>query len=29
MATIHASAIVDPKAQLADNVVIGPYAVIG
>ena len=29
MATIHASAIVDSKAQLADNVVIGPYAVIG
>lgn len=29
MATIHASAIIDPKAQLADNVVIGPYAVIG
>jgi UDP-N-acetylglucosamine acyltransferase len=29
MATIHATAIIDPKAQLADNVVIGPYAVIG
>ncbi len=29
MANIHASAIVDPKAELADDVVIGPYAVIG
>ncbi|MGQ9485191.1 MAG: acyl-ACP--UDP-N-acetylglucosamine O-acyltransferase [Desulfosoma sp.] len=26
---IHATAIVDPKAELADDVVIGPYAVIG
>ena len=30
MATsIHASAIVDPKAELADGVVVGPYAIIG
>jgi len=29
MATIHASAIVDSNAELADDVVIGPYAVIG
>jgi UDP-N-acetylglucosamine acyltransferase len=29
MAQIHPSAIVDPKAQLADNVSIGPYAIIG
>jgi UDP-N-acetylglucosamine acyltransferase len=26
---IHATAIVDPKAELADDVIIGPYAVIG
>lgn len=26
---IHSTAIVDPKAELADDVVIGPYAVIG
>ncbi len=29
MAQIHPSAIVDPKAQLADNVSVGPYAIIG
>ena len=29
MATIHATAIVDPKAQLADTVEVGPYAIIG
>ena len=29
MAVIHPSAIVDPKAQLADSVEIGPYAIIG
>ena len=29
MASIHPSAIVDPKAQLADSVSVGPYAVIG
>jgi UDP-N-acetylglucosamine acyltransferase len=29
MANVHPTAIVDPKAQLADSVTIGPYAVIG
>ncbi|TAL52420.1 acyl-ACP--UDP-N-acetylglucosamine O-acyltransferase [Pandoraea sp.] len=29
MANIHSTAIVDPKATLADDVSIGPYAVIG
>jgi UDP-N-acetylglucosamine acyltransferase len=29
MANIHPSAIVDPKAQLAATVTVGPYAVIG
>ena len=29
MASIHPTAIVDPKAQLADSVSVGPYAVIG
>lgn len=29
MAQIHPTAIVDPKAQLADSVSVGPYAVIG
>ena len=29
MATIHPTAIVDPKAQLEDSVTVGPYAVIG
>ena len=29
MARIHASAIVDPAAELADGVVVGPYVVIG
>ena len=29
MALIHATALVDPAAELADDVSIGPYAVIG
>ena len=29
MASIHPTAIIDPKAQLADSVMVGPYAVIG
>jgi len=29
MSLIHATAIVDPKAQLAENVELGPYCVIG
>lgn len=29
MAQIHSSAIIDPKAELADDVVVGPYSVIG
>ena len=29
MATIHPTAIVDPKAQLAADVEVGPYAIIG
>jgi UDP-N-acetylglucosamine acyltransferase len=29
MATIHASAIVDAGAELADSVTIGPYAIVG
>ncbi|OWQ93275.1 acyl-[acyl-carrier-protein]--UDP-N-acetylglucosamine O-acyltransferase [Roseateles aquatilis] len=29
MAQIHLTAIVDPKAQLDDTVIVGPYAVIG
>jgi UDP-N-acetylglucosamine acyltransferase len=29
MPTIHPTAIVDPKAQLADDVVVGPYTLIG
>jgi len=29
MANIHATAIVDPKAELHDSVSVGPYAVIG
>jgi UDP-N-acetylglucosamine acyltransferase len=29
MASIHPTAIVDPKAQLADSVSVGPYALIG
>lgn len=29
MTDIHATALVDPKAQLADDVVIGPYCVVG
>ena len=28
MATIHATAVVDPKAELAGDVVIGPYAIV-
>jgi UDP-N-acetylglucosamine acyltransferase len=27
--TIHATAVVDPRAQLAEGVEVGPYAVIG
>jgi UDP-N-acetylglucosamine acyltransferase len=29
MARVHATALVDPSAQLADDVEVGPYAVIG
>ena len=29
MATIHPNALVDPKAELAATVIVGPYAVIG
>lgn len=29
MTNIHATAIVDPKAQLDDNVEVGPYSIIG
>ncbi len=29
MATIHPTAIVDPKAELADSVEIGPYCIVG
>ena len=29
MTTIHPSAIVDPKANLADSVIIGPYCIVG
>lgn len=29
MASVHPTAVVDPKAELADTVEIGPYAVIG
>lgn len=29
MATVHPSAIVDPSAQLADDVVIGPWSTVG
>lgn len=29
MAEVHASAAVDPRAELADDVVVGPFAVIG
>jgi UDP-N-acetylglucosamine acyltransferase len=28
MATVHPSAIVDPRAELAENVVVGPFAVV-
>ena len=27
--TIHATAVIDPRAQLAEGVEVGPYAVIG
>ena len=29
MTQVHATAVVDPRAELADDVTIGPYAVIG
>jgi len=29
MARIHASAVVDPQAELADDVVVGPFSIIG
>lgn len=29
MATIHATAIIDPSAQLAESAVVGPYCVVG
>ena len=29
MPDVHASAIVDPRAQLADRVIVGPFAVVG
>ncbi|PSB92024.1 acyl-ACP--UDP-N-acetylglucosamine O-acyltransferase [Candidatus Pandoraea novymonadis] len=29
MANIHSTAVVDPKAQLGDDVIVGPYSVIG
>ena len=29
MSRIHATAIVDPTAKLADDVTVGPYAIIG
>ena len=29
MTNIHSTAVVDPKAQLADDVVVGPYAIVG
>ena len=29
MITVHPSAVVDPKAELADDVVIGPYCTVG
>lgn len=29
MATIHATAVVDPHARLADDAVIGPYCIVG
>ena len=29
MAEVHASAVVDPRAELADDVVVGPFAVVG
>ena len=29
MASVHATAIVDPAAELAGSVIVGPYAVIG
>ena len=29
MAEIHPSALVDPRAQLADDVVVGPFSIVG
>jgi len=29
MARVHPSAIVDPRAELADDVIVGPYAIVG
>jgi UDP-N-acetylglucosamine acyltransferase len=29
MSLIHSTAIIDPKAEIADGVEIGPYAVVG
>ena len=29
MTQVHATAVVDPRAELADDVTVGPYAVIG
>jgi UDP-N-acetylglucosamine acyltransferase len=29
MATVHASSVVDPRARLADDVVVGPFCVVG
>ena len=29
MTRIHATAIVDPRAELADDVEVGPYSIIG
>jgi len=29
MAKVHPTAVVDPKAELADGVEVGPYCVIG
>src|SRR5688572_24005399 len=29
MATVHSTAIVDPSADLADSVVVGPYCIVG
>ena len=29
MTQVHATAVIDPRAELADDVTIGPFAVIG